>query len=168
MFNWSFRFLVESTPKLHFLGDFSLLLVFLIFHNHFYQWLELFANTLTVSVIDYLSLPCISGKPFLFHFISHCNGIFSSYWWISKQPVCQINHGEKLGYEILVSFSMDFLWTNQVKTHLVPRMDSTLIIPFQVSSSSRLLLFWILFVPSFWHSLQDFFQYDTMTIFGKS
>jgi hypothetical protein len=75
MFNRSFRFLVESTPKLHFLGDFSLLLVFLIFHNHFYQWLELFANELTVSVIDYLSLPCISGKPFLFHFISHCNRI---------------------------------------------------------------------------------------------
>ena len=72
-----------------------------------YHWLKICANELTASAIGSLSWTWISGKPFLFSYISHCTGFFIFILADFKPTSCWANRGDTLAHEILFSFSTD-------------------------------------------------------------
>jgi hypothetical protein len=126
MFGWCFQLLNECAQQLHLFGDFSVLLVILLYQYCFLSFIGILFQSTHFLCYRLFDLFVYIWKLFLLSHTSHCNGIFLHFGGFqTKQfPVLSWWHTYN---QFLLCFSNDFVGTNQIKTHLIPMVGFSLL-----------------------------------------
>ena len=83
--------------------------------------LKLMSNEFRTSVISDLSWPRVSGKPFLFGDVSDGDCSFVIILMDLEPTGGRIDHGDKFADEVLLAFSANCVWSDEVNAHFIPR-----------------------------------------------